>query len=752
MQNLRIFVLAALLSFTTALMAQTIVTAGAWRVSVDDQGKALVEYNDKTILADNEAEWGLQEVRTAFSDLSSIQVEQNEISDDFGSGIALSISGISATDNTTKITHTYYIYSDRNYILTDLVVESANELEINYIAPVSTATPVNILGESDNWALFVPFDNDGWVRYRTTPFGSDHEMSISVTALLNKTSRQGIIVGGIDHDTWKIGIKPITSAGNTLSKLYAFGGANSTWTRDIGPHGAVKGQRVASPRIMVGCFDDWRTGLETYADLCATVAPPLHTQYAKPFGWNSWGVIQKDIKYSKAEEVAQYYADVLQPAGFHSADSIVFIGIDSYWDQGFNLRQHRRFNNDCEERRQHAGIYWCPWVDWSGNAGAAVSGTDYSYGDIYLYDVNGNIQKIAGGVALDPTHPGTQARMKAQFEDFLEWGYKYIKLDFMVHGALEGRHYDPNVTTGIQAYSQGMKYLAELIGDKMFVNLSIAPLFPANYAHSRRIACDAFANIDATEYTLNSLSFGWWLDRVYSYNDADHVVLDGGSKGENRARITSSVITGIVIIGDDFTAGSTTSRERAEEFLTNPHVNQIARDCKAFRPVEAAEEINAANMFVYHLADTTYLAHLNYEYSTARDEVDFARIGLIPGTQYTVHEVWSDKKEVYDNNFTSTLRRTDAAIYKIYPYDDSGVTNANATRKVDCYYDHADEAIRFTANATVAETKVYNIAGECVIANTDSHARLDVSNLPAGIYISRSTTADGNNITCKFVR
>ena len=67
------------------------------------------------------------------------------------------------------------------------------------------------------------------------------------------------------------------------------------------------------------------------------------------------------------------------------------------------------------------------------------------------------------------------------------------KLDFLSHGAIEGKHYLPNMTA-MRAYNYGMQYVRDAVGGKMFVSLSIAPLFPgAEYAHSRRISCDAAA-------------------------------------------------------------------------------------------------------------------------------------------------------------------------------------------------------------------------------------------------------------------
>ncbi len=105
-------------------------------------------------------------------------------------------------------------------------------------------------------------------------------------------------------------------------------------------------------------------------------------------------------------------------------------------------------------------------------------------------------------------------------------------MDFMTHGAMEAdKWYNPEITTGIQGYNYGMKLLNQYFGD-MYINLSISPVFPAQYAQSRRIACDAWNQIKDTEYTLNALSYGWWQKYIYQYNDADHIVLRDATDGK----------------------------------------------------------------------------------------------------------------------------------------------------------------------------------------------------------------------------
>ncbi len=119
------------------------------------------------------------------------------------------------------------------------------------------------------------------------------------------------------------------------------------------------------------------------------------------------------------------------------------------------------------------------------------SAPQYTYKDVYLY-ANGKPQELDGAYALDPTHPAVEAAMKEISDLFRRTGFTYVKMDFMTHGAMEAdKWYNESITTGIQGYNYGMELLNKYFFD-MYINLSISPIFSAQYAQSRRIACDAW--------------------------------------------------------------------------------------------------------------------------------------------------------------------------------------------------------------------------------------------------------------------
>jgi len=225
------------------------------------------------------------------------------------------------------------VYGDRRYLLTSAELVSPTVIASNYLAPIVldsehvAGAALRLPGTVKPRALFVPFDNDEWVRY-----SSDYDSeSWEVTAVYDNASRRGFVLGSVDHDVWKTGFTFGASSGDGLQSLSAAAGMTGARTHDTEPHGLVSGTIILSPRILVGCFADWRDGLETYGRANAIVAPPLRWNGGVPFGWNSWAAYGTHLDYKRSVAVADFIKKSLQPAGFRGEHS-VYINLDSFWD------------------------------------------------------------------------------------------------------------------------------------------------------------------------------------------------------------------------------------------------------------------------------------------------------------------------------------------------------------------------------------------------------------------------------------
>lgn len=640
MKTSRFLLLLSALSLLSCVNKTSLVSEnGKWKLTFDAEQNTVDIEKDSVLIFDNlYIAYKMDDRIITGKDYTSAKANMEIHHGNFGTEMLFKI--IYKAKNLPDIIQRFYIGEDKDYVRTDFILTNhESEISSNYMAPVNIDLMPAISNADGSRALFIPFDNDKWVRYRSCPLNFDTLVSYEVSAVFDNDSRKGFVIGSIEHDNWKTAVC-LTSVQQNRQSMKCYGGIADELTRDSKVHGALKGKEIKSPQVLLGFFDDWRTGLEKYADANAVVNPPKAWNRAVPFGWNSWGALQFNLTYRKALEVSDFFKTNLQNSHFINQDSTLYIGLDSGWNV-FSEEELKSFVKRCKSNGQIAGIYWTPFTDWGKRPERTLrDAPEYKYKDIYIY-ANGKPQELDGAYAIDPTHPAVELQMKKTSELFHRCGFEYVKMDFMTHGTMEAdKWYKPEICTGIQAYNYGMELLNRYFGD-MFINLSISPLFPAHYAQSRRIACDAWNKIKDTEYTLNAVSYGWWLDRVYQYNDADHVVLRDVSEGENRARITSAVITGLLITGDDFSADAPDdAKKRAIASLTNADVNAAAQG-NSFRPVEGSGE-KSENQFIHIDANgDLYYAVFNYEDSDITVNIPLNRIVPDKSKQYTAKELWS---------------------------------------------------------------------------------------------------------------
>ena len=501
------------------------------------------------------------------------------------------------------------------------------------------------------------------------------------------------MVGSIEHDNWKSGVTITPNLSNSMSALMVAAGVVNTLTNDVNvqfpdrpslyKHGSISGKRVSSPRFFFGYYADWRDGLEELGDATAALEPKLPWDGGTVFAWQSWGGMAFGVNYTGVIDVSNYFKQTLMPNNFCNENGTCCIVLDSGWSN-LNEQQLKDFVANCKTNGQHPGIYFTPFSYWGGEEQARTQrpyeGSPYTFADMAI-TAGGKMRKIAS-IALDPTHPGTLEYNRRQFDKFKEWGFEYVKLDFINNGTLEAdKFYEPGITTGMQAYTYGMDKILEM-ADGMFIDLSIAPVFPAK-GHARRISCDCWGELDNSMYCLNSLEMGWWLDRVYQYNDPDHLVLSrANTDGEARIRYTNGAMTGTVLLGDNYsTVGDSVANPGAERALamriaTNKDINAVAHIGRSFRPVEGGMkfhsnrygyEFSVDNEFVLDTDDALYYAVYNYDRNNAlAKKADFSRIGIMPGKVKAVKELWTgDSVTPTGNGFNVSVPKCDVRMYRI---------------------------------------------------------------------------------------
>jgi hypothetical protein len=128
------------------------------------------------------------------------------------------------------------------------------------------------------------------------------------------------------------------------------------------------------------------------------------------------------------------------------------------------------------------------------------------------------------------------------------------------------------------------------------------------------------------------------------------------------------VITGILSIGDDFSKdGDATAKERAIKLLNNKALMQCASQTKAFRPIDAPSGTGCASTYYTTVADTVYLATINWNTRNQQYTFDYGQLGLEPGTDYTATELWSGNPIALEDGLNVTVKKLNCLIFKIHP-------------------------------------------------------------------------------------
>lgn len=799
MKKITIISMSMLLS--SALYAQNI-ESGEWNITLNNDKTLNYSHSGKVIFKNASSTFVTTTGETIETkDYPTVKLTETTINDGFGQGTryTYTFSGLSGKDNMEQ---NFYFYPTLPYFLVESTVVSSNgTTSTNKICPIVTRSSATLpLPSSNNRIYTMPFANDNWATFNTTPWSTGVPITTcEATALFNVDNRNSFVIGSVDHSTWKTGISITPNGQNRLRSITIEAGYVSAATWDVftdgkassTSHGSVRGARVSSPKYMIGWFEDWRVGMETYGEANTVLCPKYEwTKDESLFGWQSWGGMEWGLNYNSAMSLLDFFEKELKPVGFQNKNGRCLIVLDSGWD-ALNDAQLRSFAERCKELGFVAGIYATPFSYWGGED--QIKNNDYwkqsnlpewqgGYLGEMVLKAGGKYRKI-NGFSLDPTHPAVKDYNRVTFKKFRELGFEFVKIDFMNNGSQEAdKWYDPNITTGLQAYNYGMDYIKEFAGDDIMLDFSIAPVFPAK-AHVRRIGCDAWGDLPQSMYTLNCINGSWWLDRVYAFNDPDHMCLSKvsfsgkGSNDENEARIryTCGLITGMTLLGGTYAyegdtkningkpvhvVGYDAERERAVKFANNKDLTEMCQIGRSFRPVEGTfsnfaslfnkDDVSVDNEFILNTPTAFYYVVFNYDKaSPLTKEVDYKRLGITAEEFVNVKELWEGKN--YNSpNLEITVPAKDVRIYRFERKEFAGMENVATDRQGSVAVSVTGSRVSVSSTKTISTITILGVDGK-VINNLRVNSTKAIFTTSQGIKLISVCLETGETHTDKVV-
>ncbi len=382
-----------------------------------------------------------------------------------------------------------------------------------------------------------------------------------------------------------------------------------------------------------------------------------------PIGWCSWyqffdRVTERDIRRNLEWSSAR--RDTL-PLNVFQIDDGYQSAVGDWFDQSARFETPMaELGREITSAGFRPGLWLAPFV---ARPGAKLLG---SHPDWILRNRAG--RPVNGGFiwnrfirALDVTHLGVREHLARVFERVVnDWGYTYLKLDFLYAGALPGRRAEPHLTRA-QALTQAFSDIRTAVGPEVFLLGCGSPLGPSvGFFDGMRIGPDVAGSWDprygvasrffrsepsypsarnAARNTVNRA----WMHRKLWLNDPDCLVIRDahGGLSEAEAQTLASLIAlsaGALVDSDD---------------LPNLSPERMAWLTKLIPPLPGAA--TALDGFEHDHPKILYLplegvlgswillALVNWEAHPVEGTLDLAPLPLDPDLAYVGIDFWREQ-------------------------------------------------------------------------------------------------------------
>lgn len=489
-----------------------------------------------------------------------------------------------------------------------------------------------------------------------------------VHALWNSKQNLAFVAGALSAEKWKTSIQIQPDFRRNRFRGWQVGNLGSA----VLPPGEV----FRSEKIFLGGYADPLQGLEEYAWAVRQVnAVRLREKVA---GWCSWPYYYRKITASDVLRNAQFVADKLERR-------YPYILIDSGW---FTCRgdwaANEKFPAGMAEiaRQIHqlglkVGLWFAPFLVDKESA-LLQEHPDWFVrcedGSLYVYKQD---MSAPERYVLDGSHPGVQAWLRELFARAVqEWGYDYLKLDFLHAGAVEGKRYDEQMT-GMEALRAGLRAIRSGAGSEAYIQQAIGPFLAAvGILDESRVGMDTEFRLSAGTTTSDVSGLNWqyalWYIRnnlagyfaqgnLFNIAPGEGLRLHPWTYEEAKTFVAVYALGGSLWLAGDLTA----LPEEKVLLLTQESVLALSKLPVAARPVDLFARpdrwagIGAMNVFqdsqrltfrdlprIWHTSEegTHFVGLFNWRERRGEITLRLGDIGLDPHATYSVSDLWSGEK------------------------------------------------------------------------------------------------------------
>ncbi|WP_435195527.1 glycoside hydrolase family 36 protein [Natronomonas sp. EA1] len=288
----------------------------------------------------------------------------------------------------------------------------------------------------------------------------DARTSHAVTALTGDPGT--LTLGFLEHETSLTRFDLRTDGETTVTATCPFDGVT-----------LAPGETREVPTLRV---DASRSVSDALSGIADTVAGRMDARVPEraPTGWCSWYHYFTDVTAEDVRENVARLDDWGVPLDVVQLDDGYEAAFGDWRTLAEGLDDMRALCDDITEAGHTPGLWLAPFYVQADSALV----TEHPE---WLVTENG--EPVDAGArhgpmyALDTTHPGVTEWLTETFETVVDdWGFDYLKLDFLYAAALPGARHE-NVTRA-EAYRQGLRTIREAVGDTFLLGCG-APGFPS---------------------------------------------------------------------------------------------------------------------------------------------------------------------------------------------------------------------------------------------------------------------------------
>jgi alpha-galactosidase len=326
----------------------------------------------------------------------------------------------------------------------------------------------------------------------------------------------------------------------------------------------VSHAEVVSEPLLIACGSELEL-LEMYAH---AVGDEMHARPATDVltGWCSWYQLYTTVSEADVDR------NLASLTARHDQLPLHLIQLDDGYQRAVGdwLDLNEKFPSGMsplvariKQHRFMPGLWLAPFLV------SAQSRTYAAHPDWVVRDEHGEPQNAidnwgSANYAVDTTHPAVLEWLEHVITTVCnDWGYEYLKLDFLYAAAMRGRRYDQNVTA-VEAYRRGMQLLRRTAGDRFILGCGAPLVASVGLVDGMRIGSDVAAywgsegNADGPALrnaTRATLARGWMHSRWWT-NDPDCVVIRATDTELSLAEVQAwmavvALSGGMLFVGDD---------------------------------------------------------------------------------------------------------------------------------------------------------------------------------------------------------